>query len=331
MFKDKRILVTGGTGSWGHELIKQLLEQDPKEISIYSRNELAQVKMEREFNDKRLKFIIGDVRDYERMNEATRGIDYIFHLAALKHVPICELQPYEAIKTNIIGTENLIKAAINNKVKKVIDVSTDKAVDALNLYGMTKAVGERLIIQANLLSEDTKFVCIRAGNVLGSNGSVVPFFIDQIKNQKQITITHPEMTRYFITLPEAIGLLFKASQFSYGGEIFVMRMPSYRITDVAEVLIEDSKVPDVEIKEIGMRPGEKLDEVLVSEYEAQSTFKYDDTYYVIMPTMDIPGLKTFYETKNLAHVTFKRYTSGDVILPKERVKELLRKGNYVTE
>ena len=278
MFKDKRILVTGGTGSWGHELIKQLLEQDPKEISIYSRNELAQVKMEREFNDKRLKFIIGDVRDYERMNEATRGIDYIFHLAALKHVPICELQPYEAIKTNIIGTENLIKAAINNKVKKVIDVSTDKAVDALNLYGMTKAVGERLIIQANLLSEDTKFVCIRAGNVLGSNGSVVPFFMDQIKNQKQITITHPEMTRYFITLPEAIGLLFKASQFSYGGEIFVMRMPSYRITDVAEVLIEDSKVPDVEIKEIGMRPGEKLDEVLVSEYEAQSTFKYDDTY-----------------------------------------------------
>lgn len=331
MFKDKCILVTGGTGSWGHELVKQLLSQEPKEIRIYSRNELAQVKMQREFNDSRLNFVIGDIRDFERINEATREVDYIFHLAALKHVPICEFQPYEAIKTNIIGTENLIRAAIRNKVKKVIDVSTDKAVDALNLYGMTKAVGERLMIQANLLSKDTKFVCIRAGNVLGSNGSVVPFFIDQINTQKQITITHPEMTRYFITLPEAIGLLFKASELSFGGEIFVMRMPSYRITDVAEVLIEDSKVSNVTIKEIGMRPGEKLDEVLVSEYEVQSTFKYDDTYYVIMPTIDIPGLKTFYETKNLAHVTFKRYTSGDVILPKEQVKDLLRKGNYLKQ
>ncbi|MBE6022673.1 MAG: NAD-dependent epimerase/dehydratase family protein [Cellulosilyticum sp.] len=331
MFRNKRILVTGGTGSWGHELVKQLLSQDPKEIRIYSRGELAQVKMEREFNDSRLSFVIGDMRDFERLKEATKGIDYVFHLAALKHVPICELQPYEAIKTNITGTENLIRACIQNKVIKVIDVSTDKAVDALNLYGMTKAVGERLIIQANLLSKDTKFVCIRAGNVLGSNGSVVPFFIDQIESQREITITHKDMTRYFITLPEAIGLLFKASEVSFGGEIFVMRMPAYRIIDVAEVLIEDRKVLDVTIREIGMRPGEKLDEVLVSEYEAKTTFKYDDTYYVIMPTIEIPGLKTFYDTKNLAHVTFNRYTSGDVILPKEEVKTLLRKGNYLKQ
>jgi len=329
MFKDQSILITGGTGSWGHELVKQLLAYEPKEIRIYSRGELAQVNMQREFNDSRINFVIGDMRDYERLNEATKGIDYVFHLAALKHVPICELQPYEAIKTNITGTENLVKAAINNKIKKVIDVSTDKAVDALNLYGMTKAVGERLIIQANLLSKDTRFVCIRAGNVLGSNGSVVPFFIDQIKNYKEITLTHYDMTRYFISLPEAITLLFKASELSYGGEIFVMRMPSYKIVDVAEVLIEDSGVQDVSIKEIGIRPGEKLDEVLVSEYEAKSTYKYDDTYYVIMPNIEIPGLKTFYDKKDLAHVTFDRYTSRDVVLPKEKVKELLDKGNYL--
>ncbi len=201
--------------------------------------------MERRFRDNRLRFVIGDVRDLEVMNEATRGVDYVFHLAALKHVPICELQPNEAIKTNIIGTQNLIKACIQNKVKKVIDVSTDKAVDALNLYGMTKAIGERLIIQANLLSKDTKFVCIRAGNVLGSNGSVVSFFINLIQTTKEITITDSRMTRYFITLTEAITLLFKAAEASYGGEIFVMRMPAYRIMDVAEVLIEDSGIEDV--------------------------------------------------------------------------------------
>lgn len=329
MFKDQVILVTGGTGSWGHELVKQLIEQSPKEIRIFSRGELAQVNMEREFNDVRLKFVIGDIRDSARIQEATKGVDYVFHLAALKHVPICELQPYEAIKTNIIGTENLIRACISNKVKKVIDVSTDKAVNALNLYGMSKAVGERLIIQANLLSDYTKFVCIRGGNVLGSNGSVVPFFINQIHKQNQVTITDKNMTRYFITLPEAISLLFKASECSRGGEIFVMRMPAYRIMDVAEVLIEDSGKEEVEIKEIGMRPGEKLDEILVSEYEARNTYKYDEAYYVIMPSIPIPGLKEYYDKKQLEKVSFKRFTSGDVILSKDEVKVLLNKGNYL--
>lgn len=331
MYEDKIVLVTGGTGSWGHELVTQLLTYNPKEIRIYSRGEMAQVKMCREYNDSRLKFIVGDVRDYTVLEEATRGVDYIFHLAALKHVPICEIQPYEAIKTNIKGTENLIRASIKNKVKKVIDVSTDKAVDALNLYGMTKAVGERLIIQANLLSQDTKFVCIRAGNVLGSNGSVVPFFINQINTNKEITLTHKDMTRYFITLPEAISLLFKAAQASRGGEIFVMRMPSYRIIDIANVLIEQSTVEGVIIKEVGMRPGEKLDEVLVSEHEANHTFMYDDTYYMIMPTLEIEGLKEYYDKLNLQKVSFKRYTSADQILEKDKVKELLFKGKYLSE
>lgn len=329
MYENQVILVTGGTGSWGHELVRQLLNESPKEIRIFSRGELSQVKMEREFMDSRLKFIIGDIRDLEVITTATQGVDYVFHLAALKHVPICELQPNEAIKTNIVGTQNLIKACIKNKVKKVIDVSTDKAVDALNLYGMTKAVGERLIIQANLLSEDTKFVCIRAGNVLGSNGSVVPFFINQIQEINKITITSPKMTRYFITLPEAISLLFKAVQVSRGGEIFVMRMPAYRITDIAQVLIEDSEIENVVIETIGIRPGEKLDEVLVSEHESGHTYKYDETYYVIMPMIKIPGLQEYYQTLKLKKVDFIRYTSADLVLEKNEVKKLLRKGNYL--
>lgn len=329
MYENQVIFITGGTGSWGHELVRQLLQESPKEIRIFSRGELSQVKMEREFRDSRLKFIIGDIRDLEAVTLATEGVDYVFHLAALKHVPICELQPNEAIKTNIVGTQNLIKACIKNKVKKVIDVSTDKAVDALNLYGMTKAVGERLIIQANLMSSDTKFICIRAGNVLGSNGSVVPFFINQIKELKKVTITDPKMTRYFITLPEAISLLFKAVEVSIGGEIFVMRMPAYRIVDVAEVLIEDSGEKNIAIEKIGMRPGEKLNEVLVSEHESSHTYMYDDTYYVIMPTIDIPGLKAHYDHLGLQKVDFIRYTSGDIVLEKDKVKILLKKGNYL--
>lgn len=329
MYKGKVILITGGTGSWGHELVRQLLKQSPKEIRIFSRGEMAQVKMAREFNMSCLKFIIGDVRDFEVLKMATQNVDVVFHLAALKHVPICELQPDEAIKTNIQGTQNLIKACIENKVSKVIDVSTDKAVNALNLYGMTKAVGERLIIQANLLSNSTKFVCIRAGNVLGSNGSVVPFFISQIEEKGEITITSTEMTRYFITLSEAISLLFKAAHQSYGGEIFVMRMPAYRIVDIADVLIQESGKKDVTIKEIGMRPGEKLDEVLVSEYEATHTFKFDENYYVIMPTINIPELEENYAKQNLVKVDFDKYTSADVILPKNQVKELLSKGGFI--
>lgn len=330
MYENKVILVTGGTGSWGRELIKQLLAKGPKEIRIYSRGEQKQVTMKRELQNNKLRFVIGDIRDYEAIEVASRGVDYIFHLAALKHVPICEEQPEEAVKTNILGIQNLIKASLVNQIKRLIYVSTDKAVAAQNLYGMTKAVGERLIIQANRYSEDTKFVCIRAGNVLGSNGSVVPFFIDQIKNEHHVTITHKDMTRFFITLPEAIQLLFQASEHSYGGEIFVMRMPAYKILDVAKVLIEDSKIENVAIDEIGMYSGEKLHEVLISEHESKDTYYYDDKYFVIMPTLLLPGLVDYYKEKDLKKVTFKSYSSGDSILEKGKVKNLLEKGNFLT-
>ncbi|MBU0963449.1 polysaccharide biosynthesis protein [Patescibacteria group bacterium] len=327
MFKDKIILITGGTGSWGNELTAQLLLKNPKQIIIFSRSELHQVNMERKFKNGKIKFIIGDVRDRDRLIEATKEVDYIFHLAALKHVPVCEEQPYEAIKTNIVGTKNIIEAAKINNVKRVIDISSDKAVDPLNLYGMTKAIGERLIIQANLEPSNTTFVCIRGGNVLGTNGSVVPFFIDQIKNNGSITLTDKRMTRYFLTLQQAIGLLFKASEMSHGGETFVMKMPACKIIDLARVLAEEVSKKSVPIKETGTRPGEKIDEVLISRYESPRTYKFDENYYVILPELKLDNLEDKY--KKFPKVKFSEYSSKDKLMNKTQVKELLAKGGFI--
>ncbi|MGL6173827.1 MAG: SDR family NAD(P)-dependent oxidoreductase [Cellulosilyticaceae bacterium] len=330
MYKDATILITGGTGSWGNELTKQLLEQEPKEIRIFSRGELAQVNMERNFLNHKLKFIIGDIRDKEAIEEATQGVDYVYHLAALKHVPVCEMQPQEAIKTNITGTINLVNACIKNKVKKVIDVSTDKAVAPLNLYGMTKGVGERLIIQANTLSEHTRFVCIRAGNVLGSNGSVVPFFIQQIEKYNKVTLTHQEMTRYFLTIPEAIGLLFKASEKSFGGEIFVMKMPACRILDLARVLINQYGNEQTEIVEIGMRPGEKMHEELISDYELPTTYEYNEDYYLIAPTLPIAGIREHYQDyKNMKKVVEHEASLKKNLMTEQQIKELLTRSECI--
>jgi UDP-N-acetylglucosamine 4,6-dehydratase/5-epimerase len=330
MYKDKVILITGGTGSWGHELTRQLLEKQPKELRIFSRNELAQVAMNRKFNDIRLNFIIGDIRDKEAVEAVTKGVDYIFHLAALKHVPICEEQPQEANKTNILGTINLINYAIKNSVKKVIDVSTDKAVDPLNLYGLTKAVGEKLIIQANKLVATTRFVCIRAGNVLGSNGSVVPFFIEQIKKYNKVCITDETMTRYFMTLQEAISLLFRAAQNSFGGETFVVKMPSCRIIDLAKVLIEHYGDQDTKIEVKGKRPGEKIDEVLLSRYESENSYYYNENYYLIIPTLKIEGLNEHYGNyTELKKVDFIEYTSHDTLMDLTQIQNMLKVGGFL--
>lgn len=330
MYDGKVILITGGTGSWGNELTGQLLKKNPKEIRILSRGELAQVKMERKFHDKRLRFFIGDIRDIDAVKYATKDVDYIFHLAALKHVPVCEEQPQEAIKTNIIGTINVINASIENGVKKVVDVSTDKAVDPLNLYGMTKAVGEKLIIQANKLRGNTKFVCIRAGNVLGSNGSVVPHFIDQIKTFHKVTITDAHMTRYFLTLPEAIQLLFKAAESSFGGETFVMKMPSCKIVDLAKVLMEAYGDDRTKMEFSGARPGEKLNEVLVSRYESVHSYYYDEDYFLILPTLKIDGLNEYYDpSEKLRKVNFLEYTSKDALMDEEQIKTMLVKGGFI--
>ena len=327
IFKNQVILITGGTGSWGNELTRQLLEKDPKKIIIYSRSELNQVNMSRKFNNSKIKFIIGDIRDYNQVNKSFKGVDYIFHLAALKHVPICEEQPDEAIKTNIIGTQNVIEAAKQNKVKKVIDVSTDKAVDPFNFYGMTKAIGERLIINANIDSDTTKFVCIRGGNVLGTNGSVVPFFIDQIKKYKTISITDKKMTRYYITQEQAIHLLFKAAEESIGGETFVMKMPACKVIDLADVLIEEIGEKNVTIKEIGVRPGEKIHECLVSKHESPLSYKYDENYYVILPQVKIGDLSKKYN--DFEKVSFQEYSSNNLLMDKNQIKIILKNGKFI--
>ena len=279
MFNCTRIIVSGATGSWGTTLITLLLEKyNVEEIICFSRGELQQVLMKRKFNSSKLKFVIGDIRDYDAVLAATKNIDYIFHLAALKHVPVCEENVQETIKTNINGTTNIVNAAIANRVKKVIDVSSDKAVEPINLYGMTKAVGEKIIVQANDLTDYTRFVCIRGGNVMGSSGSVIPFFIEQIKAGGPITITDTKMTRFFLTLEEAIQLLFKASIDSIGGETFVMNMPACYIKDLAEVLME--VYGKVDVIETGMRPGEKLDEMLISHHESTLSYCYDTNYFL---------------------------------------------------
>lgn len=330
MYKNKIILITGGTGSWGCELTKKLLKEGIREIRIFSRNELSQVLMKREFNDDRLKFIIGDVRDIYSLKLAMENVDYVFHLAALKHVPICEIQPREAILTNIYGTENVIKAAIEKKVSKVIDVSSDKAVSPYNLYGMSKAIGEKLIINANLLSDETRFVCIRGGNVMGSNGSVIPFFIEQIKSQNFVTITHKEMTRYFISLEEAIQLLTKAAEISFGGETIVMNMPACKIVDLANVIIKNYGNEETKIKYIGMRPGEKLHEELISNHESINSYIISNNYYLIKPSIDIKGLNEYYNNfSNYKKVEFESFNSYQVLMDINQIEEKFKKAKFI--
>jgi UDP-N-acetylglucosamine 4,6-dehydratase/5-epimerase len=328
LFKDKIIFVTGGTGSWGHELVKQLLTYNPKEIRIFSRNETSQFAMKQEFDhNPTLHFIIGDIKEKDTLIEACQGVDYIFHLAALKHVPVCEDQPIEALKTNVIGTQNVIDAAISSNVKKVIYISTDKASDPSNFYGLSKAMGERLIIHANTLNTNTKFVCIRGGNVLGTNGSVIHVFKRQIQEKQKVGITDIRMTRFFLTVQDAIKLVFKATFESIGGEIFVMKMPACRIIDIAQVLIEASNKGNIEIETLGIRPGEKIHELLLSSYESTMTVAYDEEYFVILPAININGLKEHYA--QYPSVNLESYNSSTGLMSKEEIKEMLIKGGFI--
>ena len=338
MFKNKIILITGGTGSWGNELTTQLLKKyAPKEIRIYSRGEKKQVEMRRGFNNNpKLKFVIGDVRDLERLEESMQGVDYVFNLAAIKHVPVCEQNVDEVTKTNIIGTQNVIKASIKNHVKKVIHVSTDKCVSPLNFYGMSKAVAERLITAANNLTTSTSFVCIRAGNALGSSGSVVPVFRKQILETNKATVTNGEMTRYFFNLKQAISLLFKASIDSVGGEVFVMDMPTMKIDDLADVMIKELGNSKGNKKTrkiiIGERPGEKLHESLVSEDESKRAYR-TGKYFLILPMIEIEQIKKKYTKAYLNKLTklpIREFTSEHTHrMSHKEIKEMLDNENWL--
>jgi UDP-N-acetylglucosamine 4,6-dehydratase len=331
MFHNSTILITGGTGSWGNELVNCLLTKyGPKEIRIYSRGEHRQVEMKRKFGShKNLKFIIGDVRDKNILKLSMKNVDYVFHLAALKHVPICEENTWEAVLTNIYGTQNVIESAIDCGVKKVVDISTDKAVDPFNLYGMTKACGEKMVVNAGFNYVcDTKFVCIRGGNVIGTNGSVIPLFKKQILEDNCITITDPQMTRYLMSTKQAIELVIEAVLRSLGGEIFVMRMPATTVQIIADsmrVLFGNSTTKEIVT---GCRPGEKLHESLVSKNEAPHTKIVNDDYFVILPMNRSDELEELYrENKFIAQPEFTSENAKQ--LDKDSLIGLLKKESWL--
>jgi len=278
-FEGKTILVTGGTGSFGQKITEILLNEcSPKRIRIYSRGELMQNQMSQKFNDSRISFLIGDVRDRNRLYRAMAGVDIVIHAAAMKQVPACEYNPIEAVKTNIEGTINLIDAAVDNGVDKVMLISTDKAVHPVNLYGATKMVAEKLGIQGNSYSGGKKpyFSCVRYGNVIGSRGSVIPLFIEQRKSGT-ITITDDKMTRFWISLDQGVRFVMKSIEIMNGGEIFIPKIPSMRLIDLADAI-----APDAKKTYVGIRPGEKLHEVLLTEDEARHA-KEIDLGYIIEP------------------------------------------------
>jgi UDP-N-acetylglucosamine 4,6-dehydratase/5-epimerase len=330
-YHKKTVLITGGTGSWGTELTKQLLAYcQPAEIRIYSRGEFAQVRMRRQLNDDpRLKFIIGDVRDYERLKTACEGVDCLFHLAALKHVPVCEDNPFEAVKTNILGTQHIIDAAIQQGVDWVVDVSSDKAVDPLNLYGTTKSVGEKLIIAANTLTRKTSFVCFRAGNVLGTNGSVVPLFRSQILQKNALTLTNPDMTRFFENLNVIIAKLLQVLGQARRGETFTLNMPALRIGDLAQVMTQELGNTSTRRLSIGVRPGEKTHEILISKEELSRTTRVGQDFFIIHPVIKIPGLKS--RPSMAKPLPFKQFSSDQVnLLSLNEIKSLLNNEQWLT-
>lgn len=273
--ENKTILLTGGTGSFGHKFVDAVLPMNPRAIRIFSRDELKQSQMEAEYHDGRLRFLIGDVRNVVRLKRAMAGVDIAIHAAALKRIEKCEYDPQEAVETNIDGTKNIINAALDCGVDKVIGLSTDKGVYPATLYGMTKAVAERLLVQANVFGG--RFAVVRYGNVLGSRGSVIPLFRQQSQQGIPLTITHPDMTRFWLTLDQAVRLVFDCLMDMNGGEIFVPKLPSMRIMDLARVVAPNSAMAIV-----GMRPAEKLHEVLITEEESRHTQEFDN-YYVIEP------------------------------------------------
>jgi UDP-N-acetylglucosamine 4,6-dehydratase len=282
MFSGKNILITGGTGSFGKKYTEILLKNyKPNKIIIYSRDELKQFEMAQRFNDKCMRYFIGDVRDKERLRKAMEDVDIVIHAAALKHVPVAEYNPMECIKTNINGAQNVIDCAIELEVEKVIALSTDKAAAPINLYGATKLASDKLFIAANNLvgKRKTRFSVVRYGNVIGSRGSVVPFFINLIKNGvKELPITHKDMTRFLITLEEGVKFVLKNFERMQGGEIFVPKIPSMKIVDLAKALC-----PECKLKEIGIRPGEKLHEVMITRDDRSVEF---NDHYVIKPTIN---------------------------------------------
>jgi len=295
IFAGKKVLITGGTGSLGQALTKRILNSDVEQIRILSRNEFKQISMETKLPDERLRFLIGDVRDKDRLIRALDDVDIVFHAAALKHVPKVEYNPFEAIKTNVQGSQNVIDACLENDVQRAICIGTDKAVSPLNTYGATKLLMEKLFITAKRYSNPkkhpTKFFAVRYGNVFGSSGSVIPKFIEQINNNKKITITDPTMTRFSITMNQALDFILKATQKGHGAEVFIPKLKAYSLQQIHNILSNLTNAKDHEI--IGMRTGEKQHELLINSDEMRDAWSYDNMFVL---------LNDLHESKNLEEV-----------------------------
>ena len=294
MFENKTLLITGGTGSFGNAVLKKFLNTNIREIRIFSRDEKKQHDMRVELQNEKVKFYIGDVRDYDSINSALTGVDYVFHAAALKQVPSCEFYPIEAVKTNLLGTENVLNAAINKKVKKVICLSTDKAVYPINAMGISKAMMEKVMVAKSRISGDTILVGTRYGNVMASRGSVIPLFYEQIKNNQPITITDPEMTRFMMTLDNAVDLVLYAFEHGNSGDIFVQKSPASTIGELANAMLKIYQ-SNIELKIIGTRHAEKLYETLLAKEEFLVSEDLGDYYRLAADNRDLNYNKYFTE------------------------------------
>lgn len=310
MFSGKKVLITGGTGSLGKSLTKKLLRTDASTIRIFSRDEWKQTEMASQFTDNRLRFIIGDVRDKERINRALEGIDIVIHAAALKHVPVVAYNPFEAVKTNITGAQNIIDGCLENNVKVALAVGTDKAVSPLSTYGATKLLMERLFVTANFFKgqKKCKFICARYGNVMGSRGSVIPKFVEQITLKNEIKITDPTMTRFTMTMNEAVDLILRALQYGKGGEIFIPKLKAYQLEHLVEALKKNlNKQPKT--KKINIRPGEKYHEVLINKNELRNTFENKKDYVILPDT----NLYNYPKKSKMKRVRFTSEYSSDKV------------------
>ena len=299
MFKDKKLLITGGTGSFGNAILRRFLTTDIAEIRIFSRDELKQDNMRKLYNNDKLKFYIGDVRDTNSINDAMNGVDYVFHAAALKQVPSCEFYPMQAVKTNIVGTENVLNSAISAGVEKVIALSTDKAVYPINAMGISKAMMERIVVSKGRSENQTMIACTRYGNVMASRGSVIPLFIKQIKNGNPITITDPQMTRFMMSLDQAVDLVLFAFEHGESGDIFVQKAPAATIQTLAKSITKILGKPSHEIKTIGTRHGEKLYETLLTKEEMVKAIDMDDYYRIPADNRDLNYNKFFEEGQEI--------------------------------
>ena len=328
-FENKVILITGGTGFLGKHLIEKILGYNPQSIRIFSRDEVKHHLVQEKFSyHHKLRYLIGDIRDYTRLQKACENVDIVIHAAALKRLDILEYNVEEAIKTNVLGTLNVVNACLRCNVEKAIFISTDKACSPVNTYGSCKFIGERIFTESNFSkgNKRTIFTCVRYGNVLESTGSVIPFFESKIKSGEKIPLTHPMMTRFIISPQQAVELVFDALNYSIGGEVFIPQLPAFKIIDLIEILKEKHNTTN-ETKLIGLRPGEKIHELMINDAEMNRVYKFKERYIITSLIERYNNLTEIEYIKNgqkLTDSNMKKYSSKDAIIPKSEVKELFK-------